>query len=171
MDMSRLNLLQSAATLCAAMLCATPAPAAESSRCMDAYTAEVTRIGVEAEMKAKANPVGRDIEAQQRFMQPVHDAMLAAANRARDCEEAEKRARGTGPAPAAPRKAAPAAPAANAEQTGEYAGCMARVDQRLDQLRRRTDANPNPDPTEQKVRREARQRVVDERAACLRMAR
>lgn len=157
--------------LCAATSSALPATAAESSRCMDAYTAEVRRIGIEAEMKAKANPVGRDIEAQQRFMQPVHDAMLAAANRARDCEEAEKRARGTGPATTTPGSGAQGASTANAEQTGEYASCMARVDQRLDQLRRRTDANPNPDPAEQKARREARQRVVDERAACLRMAR
>lgn len=76
----------------------TPAAhAADTSHCIEAYKVEIARIGRDAETAAKANPPPKDREGQRQYMVPIEKALNAAAEKARQCEEASRGA-GKGPA-------------------------------------------------------------------------
>lgn len=67
--------------------------AAEDPACIEAFKEESRRIGLKAERDAKANPPGKDIAAQQRFMAPVHAALKAASEKAEECERKARAAK------------------------------------------------------------------------------
>lgn len=64
--------------------------AADTSRCIEAYKAELARIGRDAEAGAKVNPPPKDREGQRQYMVPIEKALNAAAEKARQCEEASR---------------------------------------------------------------------------------
>jgi len=128
-----------------------PAAAAES-RCAAAFKAESDRIGREAERKAAANPPGKNLESQRQFMEPIHAALKAAADRAQECEERERRAAG------------PSAPAAIARRDMD---CNIRAEQEAEYLKRQREGRKNPTQAEQAALRDAENRIADNRRACM----
>ena len=108
---------------------ATPTSAADTSRCAADFKAESDRITREAERKAAVNPPGRDQDSQRQFMVPVHAALKAAADRAKECEGRERRATG------------PSAPAAVARRETDS---NMRAEQEMDYLKRQREARKNP---------------------------
>jgi hypothetical protein len=128
-----------------------PVTAAES-RCEAAFKAESDRISREAERKAAANPPGRNLESQRQFMEPIHAALKAAADRAQECEERERRAAG------------PSAPAAVARREMD---CNIRAEQETEYLRRQREMRKNPTATEQSAFRDAETRIAENRRACM----
>ena len=144
--------------------------AADNPACIEAYKTEIARIGRDAERAAAANPPGRDVQAQQlrqavaghggdvqaqqQFMIPIHEAMKAAADRAEQCE---KKSRVAKPAPAA----------ANVAQRERE--CMETAENKLTALHQRYGRSPSA--AEQAAMRGEEGRIGDARMACLRLAR
>jgi hypothetical protein len=73
-----------------ALLLAPTAHAADNPRCIEAYKAEIARIGRDAEAAAKINPPPQDREGQRQYMIPIEKALNAAAEKARQCEEGSR---------------------------------------------------------------------------------
>ena len=126
--------------------------AAAESRCVAEFKTETDRISREAERKAAANPPGRDQESQRQFMIPIHAALKAAADRAKECEDRERRAAG------------PSAPAAVARREMD---CNIRAEQEMDYLKRQRDSRKNPTAAEQATLRDAESRIAENRRACM----
>ena len=136
------------ALISALVLCA---PAwADPARCRTAYDAEVARI--EREALPHAPPPGSDVRTQQQFMAGVHARLEAAARRAEQCEQASR-----------PK---PDAAARQATQIRQQQ-CAELADREYAMLRQRGGGNS---PEQQRDRREAEMRIMDERMACMRNA-
>lgn len=131
------------------------ARAAEDPACIEAYKEETRRIGLKAKRDAKANPPGKDLEAQQRFMAPVHAALKAAAEKAEQCEKNSRAAR----------------PGPTAEANRRAKACVDRSQAQATELQRRYAGRTDLSRAEQAARREAENRMVEDRMACLREAR
>lgn len=129
--------------------------AADNPGCIAEYEAEVRRIVSNAGRDAAANPPGPDIKAQQQFMIPIHQALKAAAERARLCEE---KSRGEIP------KEISAAANLRAKQ------CINKADQQIAELRQRNAGRTNLSRGEQMALRDEENRIDEERAGCLRQA-
>lgn len=129
--------------------------AADNPVCLEEYKSEIARIGLDAERKARANPPGRDLKAQQQFMIPVNAAMQAAVERVRQCEE---KARGAAPAPSATANL-------RAKQ------CIDQADRQITELRQRNAGRNNLSRGEQMALRDEENRIDESRSDCLRQAR
>jgi len=140
------------ALVCSLLLAVTAR--AENPRCVAEFEAESARIQREAGARAPAP--GSDQALQQRFMQGVHTQLEAAAARARACEEASR-----------PRPGSPAAQAAMAREQQ----CVDAANRELDQLNLRMPSQGAPSMEQQRARREAENRILDNRQDCLRKAR
>lgn len=111
------------------------------------------RHPLQAERDARANPPGRDLEAQRRLMTPVHAALKAAADKAEQCEKASRSARA---GPEADRRAK---------------ACTDRAQAQATELQQRYAARTDLSRAEQAARRDEENRMVEERMNCLREAR
>lgn len=134
------------------LLLPTTSASAAESRCAAEFKAESDRISREAERKAAANPPGRDLESQRQFMAPIHAALKAAADRAQECEDRERRAAG------------PSAPAAVARREMD---CNIRAEQEMDYLKRQREMRKNSTATEQSAFRDAETRIAENRRTCM----
>jgi hypothetical protein len=139
-------------TLIGAVLLAAAARA-ENPRCLAEFEAESARIQHEA--MARAPAPGSDARTQQQFMRPIHDALKAAEERARACEEASR-----------PQPGSPAARAAMAREQQ----CTDSANREIDQIRQRLPKD-NPSFEQQRAYREAETRILDARMDCIRRAR
>jgi hypothetical protein len=124
----------------------------ENPRCIEVYDVEVARIVHDAGRDAAANPPGPDIEVQQQFMMPVEQALKAAADRARLCEEKSR---------------AETSAAANLREKE----CIDKADQQITTLLQRNAGRSNLSRSEQRVLRDEENRIGEARADCLREAR
>jgi|GEM_PF-2549211 len=138
-----------------AALCG-PAAAADDPRCLAEYRAEEARLQREAARAAAASPPGRDLQAQQRLMQPVHDGLKAAAERAEQCNRRSR-------------------PAPSPDAALRQAQCAEQADRQMAALRQRLAgaAGPGVSPSReaQAAQRAEETRIADERMRCLQQAR
>ena len=132
------------------------ASGADEASCLAEYQAEVVRIGREAQRVAAENPPGRDREAQQRLMAPVHEALKAASDRVRECQEGSRRA-----------TPAPGSSAADLRARE----CIESGNQRLTELTRSNAGRAHLSREEQTLLRDEMMRINEARIDCLRRAR
>jgi hypothetical protein len=129
--------------------------AAEDPRCIAEFKAEEARIVREAGQADAVNPPGRDPEAQQQFMIPIHDALKAAAERAKKCQEDSRRAF---------YRENSAAIDLRIKQ------CADKADRQISELRQRSAGRAGLSFSEQTALRSEENRISEERMECMRRA-
>ncbi len=132
------------------------ASGADEASCLAQYQAEVTRIGRDAQRVAAENPPGSDREAQRRLMAPVQEALKAAADRARVCQEGIRRATRAPDGSAAELRARE---------------CIESGNRQLTELTRSTAGRTHLTREEQAALRDDMSRITEARTYCMRRAR